>query len=467
MGVIGRMRGSSGRRDASARETDVVILGAGFAGLMAARTVLAAGKDVLVVEARDRVGGRIWTRPAADGTPLDVGGQWVGPTQKRLLTLIEELGLSLWKSYDSGKNIQLLRGERHEYTGAIPTHDPLAAAETMETVLALHEMASEVPLDAPWQAPHASEWDSQTFHTWMYANVNNEAVRDLLTLCIQAVFSIEPRDLSLLHALFYMRSGGTLLNLISVTNGAQESRVTGGAQAVALGMAASLGERVILSAAAHTITQDERGVRVETSAGAIEARLAIIALPPPLAGRLRYVPSLPGYRDQLTQRMPLGTVIKAQCLYDVPFWREAGFSGQAIADTGAVHVAFDNTPPEGRPGILLGFVEGDEGRHWGRESAEARRAAILASFERFFGPLAASPREYVEQSWAEEEYTRGCYASFMPPGVWTSYGEALRAPIGRLHWAGTETATVWNGYMDGALQSGERAAHEVLAALGV
>ena len=201
---------------------------------------------------------------------------------------------------------------------------------------------------------------------------------------------------------------------------------------------------------------------VESDALHVTAQRAIIAIPPTLAGRLRYRPALPGYRDQLTQRIPMGTVIKVHCLYETPFWREKGLSGQVVSDGGIMRITFDNSPESGKPGVLLGFIEGDEGRIWGRRSLQERRAAVLTCLVRYFGETAGQPYEYLEQNWADEEYTRGCYAGIMPPGVWTAYGEALRAPIGRLHWAGTETATVWNGYMDGAIRSGERAAAEVL-----
>jgi monoamine oxidase len=266
--------------------------------------------------------------------------------------------------------------------------------------------------------------------------------------------------------LFYIHSAGNLMDLVAVTGGAQESRIVGGTQQLSDKMAAALGERVILNAPVHTIAQDEHGVRVEADGAKVRAKRAIIALPPTLAGRLRYRPALPGYRDQFTQRIPMGTVIKVQCLYETPFWRDEGLTGQVTSDTGAVRITFDNTPASGSPSILLGFIEGDEGRRWGRHSMEERRAEVLDCLARYFGERARVPQEYVEISWAEEEYSRGCYAGFLPPGVLTTYGEALRAPVGRLHWAGTETATEWNGYMDGALQAGKRAAREVMAALG-
>jgi monoamine oxidase len=432
---------------------------------MAARTLLAASVEPLILEARDRVGGRTWTRPASDGTLLDLGGQWIGPTQRRVLALAGELGVQTFKTYDTGNNIEYRRGERVTYSGAIPTHDPIVSADAVEAMLTLNMMATQVPLDAPWIASNALEWDAQTFDTWIRANARSDEARELMGLVIQAVFSVEARDVSLLHVLFYIHSAGNLMDLVAITGGAQESRCVGGTQQLSEKMAAALGERVILNAPVHTIAQDERGVRVEADGVTISAERAIIALPPTLAGRLRYRPALPGYRDQFTQRIPMGTVIKVQCLYERPFWREDGLTGQVTSDSGAVRITFDNTPPDGSPGILLGFIEGEEGRRWGRRSPEERRAEVLNCLARYFGEQARVPQEYVELSWAEEEYSRGCYAGFLPPGVLTSYGEALRAPIGRLHWAGTETATEWNGYMDGALQAGARAAREILAGL--
>ena len=456
----------AGRATSGERRADVVVIGAGLAGLMAARTLAAAGVDVVVLDARDRVGGRTYTRPARDGTPLDLGGQWIGPTQDRIAELAAAVGVATFKTYDTGHNIEIRGGRRMTYAGAIPTADPVTSADVVEAMLTLNIMASEVPLDAPWRAPSAAEWDAQTAATWIDANIASAAARDLVTLGVQAVFSAEPRDLSLLHLLFYIHSAGNFMNLLGVTGRAQERRFHGGAQQVAMRVAEGLGQRVVLNAPVHTLVQDDRSVSAWSEGVRVSAQRAIVALPPVLAGRLRYRPALPGHRDQLTQRVPMGTVIKVQCLYDAPFWRDDGLTGQVASDTGIMRITFDNSPESGTPGVLLGFIEGDEARRWGSRGEEERRAAVLACLESYFGERAGRPVEYVEHSWAEEEYTRGCYAGYMPPGVWTMYGEALRAPIGRLHWAGTETATVWNGYMDGAVQSGTRAAAEVLAALG-
>lgn len=447
------------------RQADVAIVGAGLAGLAAARALTAAGAEVIVLEARERVGGRVYTRAASNGTLLDLGAQWIGPTQQRIVALAEAVGVTTFPTYVDGLNIEYREGQCTTYADAIPMNNPIAAMEMIETLLELNLMAQDVPLDAPWTAERAAEWDAQTVASWVEIHVSSKIARMWLTLAVQAVFAAEPRDLSLLHFLFYVHSGGSLNELISVTRGAQELRFRGGAQSIADRVAAALGERVILNAPVHTITQDDQSVSVVSDSVTVAGKYAIIAIPPTLAGRLRYRPKLPAHRDQLTQRVPMGTVIKVHCLYDTPFWRDDGLSGQVASDSGIVRVTFDNSPIGGSPGVLLSFIEGDEGRVWGRKSIDERRAAVLECLVRYFGDKAGAPLEYMEQNWAEEEYTRGCYAGYLPPGVLSMYGDALREPIGRLHWAGTETATVWNGYMDGAVQSGERAAAEVLSRL--
>ena len=450
-------------REGAVRQADVAIIGAGLAGLSAAQSLVAAGVEPLVIEARGRVGGRTYTQTTPEGVALDLGAHWVGPTQRRMLALGETLGVPTAKTWDSGQNIQVMNGKREVYSGAIPTGDPHIAADAVQAILTLNMLALQVPVEAPWTAPDAAALDAQTFASWIEASVAPGA-RPLLELAIQAVFSAEPCDLSALHVLFYIHSAGGLRDLLGVTGAAQERRFVGGSQQIAARIAAALGESVILDAPVSRIAWSNGSVTVTSDAGVIEARRAIIAIPPTLAGRISYSPALPGYRDQLTQRMPMGTVIKVLCVYPDPFWRRAGLTGQVSSDSGAIRITFDISPDSG-PGILVGFIEGDEGRRWGRASAEERRTAALACLTGYFGPEAAAPLRYIEQSWAEEEWSRGCYAGYMPPGVWTAYGEALRAPIGPLHWAGTETATEWMGYMEGAVQSGERAAAETLAAL--
>jgi monoamine oxidase len=231
-------------------------------------------------------------------------------------------------------------------------------------------------------------------------------------------------------------------------------------------MAAGLGERVRTSAPVRTIEHGEHGVRVTTRSGEhVEADRVVVTLPPTLAGRLEYDPALPSWRDQLTQRLPAGSVIKLYCVYDEPFWRADGLTGQAASQDGPVKITFDNSPPDGRPGILMGFMEANDGRVWGRRTPDERRRAAIDCFVRYFGPKAGDPIEYLERDWMAEEFSRGCYGAHFTPGVWSAYGHALRAPIGPIHWAGAECSPVWNGYMEGAVRSGESTAADVLAAV--
>jgi monoamine oxidase len=447
------------------READVVVVGAGLAGLAAARAVGAAGASAVVLEARDRVGGRTLNHEIGDGKVVEVGGQWVGPTQDRLYALARELGIETFPTFNAGQNVLEWQGKLLRYTGAIPRINPAVLADVGQAQFRLDRMARQVPVEAPWRAPKAAEWDSQTFATWLRRNVASRAARTLLEIGTEAVWAQEPGDLSLLHVLFYTHSAGSFDALLGTEGGAQQDRFVGGSQLLALRAAEGLD--IVLEAPVRTIAHGDDGVRVRGDGGTeVAARRAVVAIPPTLAARIAYDPPLPGYRDQLTQRMAQGTVAKCMAIYDEPFWRADGLTGQATSDAGPVRVTFDNSPPDGRPGVLLGFLEGRHARRAGRMPPADRRKMVVDCFARLFGPRAAKPDGYVERLWAEEEWTRGCYGCAMPTGAWTEFGEAVRAPIGPLHWAGAETATVWSGYMDGAVRSGERAAAEALSALG-
>lgn len=445
-------------------EADVVVVGAGLAGLAAAQNLTDAGVTVTVLEARDRVGGRLLNHQLAGGGIVEVGGQWVGPTQLRVNAWIRELDLELFETYDDGFNQFEYRGRLSRYRGAIPKVNPVVLADIAQAQARLDRMAKRVPLDEPWRAEKADEWDAQTVATWLSRYTHTGGARGFFQLLCEAVWAAEPADLSLLHFLFYVHSGGGIDALISTDGGAQQHRIVGGSQLIAQRAAERLGDRVVLNSPVSRIVHDGASVGVYGDGVEAHGAHAIVALPPTLAGRLDYEPGLPGWRDQLTQRVPQGSVIKCMAVYDEPFWRDAGYSGQVTSTDGPVKVVFDNTPSTGGVGVLLGFLEGAQARALGRVPLEQRRDAVIACFARFFGPRAKEPSEYVERAWAEEIYTRGCYAGYLPPGTWTSLGFALRSACGRIHWAGTETAEVWNGYMDGAISSGERAAQDVLAA---
>jgi monoamine oxidase len=447
-------------------EADVIVVGAGLAGLSAARELTARGVSVVVLEARDRVGGRVLNHDLGDGKVVEVGGQWIGPTQDRLAALATQLGVARFPTHAAGHNLLAYGGRVRRYTGAIPRINPAVLVDVERAQRRLNRLAKTVPLDAPWEAPRAEKLDGQTVATWLRRNLATKSGRMLLGLGIEAVWAVQPEDLSLLHVLFYIHSAGSLELLFDTEGGAQQDRFVGGSELIALRMAEELGaDRLVLGAPVRRIEHGANGVTVHGDGAAAHGRQAIVAIAPTLAGRIAYDPPLPGYRDQLTQRMPLGTVAKCMAIYSEPFWRADGLSGQATSELGPVRLMFDNSPPDGSPGVLLGFLEGRHARELGRVRPEERRTAVIDSFARMFGPRAARPDDYVERLWAEEEWTRGCYGCHMPTGGWTNYGPALHAPIGPLHWAGAEYARVWNGYMDGAVRSGDAAAAEVLEVL--
>jgi monoamine oxidase len=455
---------------------DVVVVGAGFAGLTAARKLRRSGRSVVVLEARDRVGGRVWNHDLADGHISERGGTFVGPTQDRVLALARELGVRTFPTYDTGDNVYVADGVRSTYSdggiaGTAPP-DPLILAQLATVVSELDQMSRTVPVAAPWKAPKAAEWDGITLESWIDSHAGvTPRFKELVAASTRPIFGAEPRELSLLFVLFYVAASGdethpgTFERNFDTRGGAQMSRFVGGSQLIALKIAKQFGHRVVLGTPARRVVQDRRGVTVHSDRCTIHAKRAIVAIPPTLAGRIDYDPILPFERDQLTQRFGQGTLTKVTAVYDRPFWRDAGLNGTALDTSGPVSFTFDDSPPGGKPGVVFGFIGGDRARRYNTMSAKTRRGAALEQLATFFGSRARRPRDFFETTWAGEEWSRGCPVGIPTQGTLLAYGSRIRRPVGRIHWAGTETSTFWNGYMDGAVRSGERAAAEVLAEL--
>lgn len=448
------------------KEVDVAIVGAGLTGLTAARQLRRAGHSVHVVEADDRVGGRVWTVEAGDGTPVNWGATFVGPKQTRILGLAKELGVTTYRTWNTGKNVQWFNGSRRTYTGTIPAVDVGTLLELNTLMSRLNGYASALDPAAPWEEPRAKAWDAQTFWSWTRANARSSMTHKLLDLACLSLFSVESHEISFLHLLFYIRSAGSLQDLLNTGEGAQDQQFEGGSQQIPERMAQQLGDdAVTLASPVRRIETDGDRTVVRGDAVTVVAERVVVAVPPPMIPRIAFAPGLSALKDQLCQRSPMGSVWKAVAIYDTPFWRAKGLSGQVTSDRGPVEITFDISPGRGRPGVMMGFIDGQDAREYQLLSDAERRAAVLEQFVTWFGPEAASPREFLDASWDALEFHRGCPVAVPQPGAITAFKGALSAPEGALHFACTETATRWSGYMDGAVQAGEVVAAQVQAVL--
>ena len=446
------------------RDADVCVVGAGFAGLAAARQLAQAGREVVVLEARDRVGGRVWNRELPEGPVISAGGSWLGKGQERMFDLCREVGLEVYPQYEQGDQILRLDGVNHRYRGLIPKIGPAAVASLGVAFMRLDRMARRLPADAPWRAHGARALDARTLGEWLSNPVNlpSPTARTLARASMNLVFCADPAEVSLLGALVQARGGGGF-SYYTDSRRTETHLVDGGAPELARRMAERLGDAVHLSCPVRQITHNGTDVEVRCDALTVRAGRVIVATPPLLAGRIAFDPPLPADHHHLLQRVVPGAVFRVHTVYPEPFWREQLLSGQTLAPQSPVSVTIDQTPRSGRPGVLSTFAFGPGALEMGRLEPKERRDVWLKALAERFGPQAQSPTGYLETDWSAEPWSRGGMVGHVPPGALTSYGPALRRPVGRIHGASTETATLMHGLMEGAVRSGERAAREVLA----
>jgi monoamine oxidase len=459
------MAEAKSERAQAEQEVDVTVVGGGLSGLFAARTLVQAGKSVAVLEASNRTGGRIKSG-YVNGTVCETGAEWVAPFQHHIQALLQELGIKTFRTYLTGQSSFGYDGKVTRYDLPLTPLPVADLAELVATLAVLDDMAKTVPVKTPWTTAKAAVRDSQTVATWLDDNVLTTGARAALNVLAGGPVCSTARDTSLLHYLFLLHSTGSINRFSSIQGGVLDSRLEGGTGVITDKLTEELGDVIQLEVPVRVIDQTGAKVRVISDRGTVTADHVIVAVPPVMAGRIGYEPALPVARDHLTQRSPMGWGIKCFASYPTAFWRDAGLNGFVSNPTPGAMIdgVFDNSPPSGTPGVLFGLIEGDAARMWGPRPAEERKAAALKLFASFFGAKALTPSDYLEQDWGAEPWIRGGASLAFAPGTWIEYGPALREPVGRIHWAGTETAFEQWGSMDGAISAAKRAVDEVLSA---
>lgn len=453
-------------------KVDVVVVGAGLSGLAAAKALQEGGKTVAVVEARDRIGGRVVNKQLRNGGVTELGAAFVGPTQDDVLALIEELGLRTLDEYNDGSNLAFTSDQRYAYSSSSPIPDlDSASLQAAATVIGqLDAYAASIDVARPWSHPNASDWDALTLSTWLAEQNLPPSVLALLDSAFPSLLSVDPGETSLLYAAAYIAAAGnatepgTLERLISVENGAQEKRIVGGTGLLATGLARKIGEHNIhMNSPVQAIIEQSGAYLVQSAGPSFIGKNVVVAMSPPLSSRIYYSPPVSAKRDQLTQRMFMGSLGKATAIYAKPFWRAANLTGQVTSDSGTVRTTLDVSPADGSYGAILGFLEADQVRDLDDATESEIQALVLKDYIRYLGPQAANVTEWVIQRWDNEVFSRGGPVAVAGPGTLSRYGPALREPSGGIHWAGTESSDFWVGYMSGALRAGKRAAKEILS----
>ncbi|KAM7045707.1 amine oxidase [flavin-containing] A-like isoform 1-T2 [Molossus nigricans] len=459
------------RASASGHMFDVIVVGGGISGLSAAKLLTEHGVNVLVLEARDRVGGRTYTIRNKHVDYVDVGGAYVGPTQNRILRLSKELGLKTYKVNVNERIVQYVKGKTYPFRGAFPpVWNPIAYLDYNNLWRTMDNMGKEIPADAPWNAPHAEEWDRITMKELIDKICWTQTAKQFASLFVNINVTSEPHEVSALWFLWYVKQCGGTTRIFSVTNGGQERKFVGGSGQVSELIMSRLGDRVKLSRPVTSVDQSGDNIIIETLNHEVyECKYVISAIPPTLTAKIHFIPELPPERNQLVQRLPMGAIIKCMMYYKEAFWKKKDYCGCMIIqdEEAPISITLDDTKPDGSLPAIMGFILARKAVQLAKLQKDQRKKIICELYSKVLGSEEAlQPVHYEEKNWCEEQYSGGCYTAYFPPGIMTQYGRVIREPVGRIYFAGTETATHWSGYMEGAVEAGERAARSILNALG-
>ncbi|NQX05560.1 FAD-dependent oxidoreductase [Rathayibacter sp. VKM Ac-2856] len=454
---------ASGSGVASEIDCDVIVIGAGATGLTAALRLQERGRSVVVLEARERVGGRLETR-VIDGQMLELGGQWVSPDQTALLETLDELGLATYSRYREGESIYIgADGGARRFTGDIFPGGASTEAEIERLIGILDGLVAETDPAAPWSHPLAHDYDRISFAAWLEAQTDDAEARANVALFIADAMLTKPAHaFSLLQALLMAASAGSFGNLVDA-DFILDKRVLGGLQQVPERLAERLSaERVLLGRPVRSVQWSGDAVTVRADGVTVRARRAIVAVPPNLVNRIAFDPPLPRLRQQALQHQSLGLVIKVHATYATPFWRADGLSGTAFSPHALVHEAYDNSNAGEERGTLVGFVSDEKADRVLALPEAERKAAILDSLAAYYGPAALDPVVYYESDWAAEEWTQGAYAASFDLGGLTRYGALQLEPVGPLRFGSSDLAAEGYQHVDGAIRVGRRLAQEIL-----
>lgn len=452
-------------------ERDVVVIGAGISGLMAARRLVQAGHTTAVLEARDRVGGRTWSR-TIDGEFFEIGGQWISSDQDALKDLLAELGKSTFPRYRRGNSVYIGQdGERREFTGDFPVPDA-TLQQVNQLVHTLDALAAEIDPAAPWEHPHAADLDAIPFATWLASNSDDEEARRIVGHYIAAgMFTKQSHSFSVLQAMLMVASAGKFEHLID-EGILLDERVVGGMQSVSEQIADELGPDVVyLSAPVRQVGWSDAGDGMPSAVTAVSdrvtvrARFAVLAIPPNLYNTINYQPPLPRIQQVSHQHQSMGLVIKAQAVYETPFWRENGLSGTGFASHERVCEVYDNTVADHPHGTLVGFVAGVKVEETWALPDDERQAAILESFAAYFGKEAKRPLAVYLSDWGTEEFTRGAYGASWSLGGLSRWGHLQNRPVGPIFFASSDIQGVGYMHVDGGVRIGTVTAGRIDAAL--